>query len=108
MWDTSTLWFDVAVVTALFAVGSILFGHFEEHKPKWRRVLKLVLVLAAVIGISASFGRAWAIGFLALPLAGAVVIHVWWLPRHGINGWTGEPKERYYELIGHRPRREDP
>jgi hypothetical protein len=31
-----------------------------------------------------------------------VVIHVWWLPKNGVNGWTGEPKERYYELIGYR------
>ena len=32
----------------------------------------------------------------------ALVIHVWWLPKHGINGWTGEPKEKYYDLIGHK------
>ncbi len=102
MWDTSTLWFDVAVVMALFAFGSILFGHFEEHKSKWRRSLKVILVLAIVIGLSAGLGRLWAFGFLALPLAGAVVIHAWWLPRHGINGWTGEPKDRYYELIGQK------
>jgi len=29
-----------------------------------------------------------------------VYIHVWWLPRKGINGWTGEPKEKYYALRG--------
>jgi len=29
-----------------------------------------------------------------------VFVHVWWLPRHGINGWTGEPKEKYYALRG--------
>jgi len=26
-------------------------------------------------------------------------LHLRWLPSHGINGWTGEPKEKYYELI---------
>ena len=26
MWRTDTLWFDVAVVMTIFAVGSILFG----------------------------------------------------------------------------------
>jgi hypothetical protein len=29
-----------------------------------------------------------------------LIIHVWWLPKKGINGWTGEPKEKYYELRG--------
>jgi hypothetical protein len=24
----------------------------------------------------------------------------WWLPKHGINGLTGEPKDKYYELRG--------
>ena len=32
MWDTNTLWFDVAIVMGVFALGSMLFGHFEEHK----------------------------------------------------------------------------
>ncbi len=102
MWDTKVLWLDAAVVLGIFAVGSILFGHFEEHRPKWRRVLKLVIVLGVVLGLSATVGRAWAYGVLALPLLGALVIHTWWLPKNGVNGWTGEPKERYYELIGHR------
>lgn len=31
---------------------------------------------------------------------GVLVIHAWWLPKHGINGWTGEPKDRYYALRG--------
>jgi len=29
-----------------------------------------------------------------------LVIHLWWLPKHGINGWTGEPREKYYALRG--------
>ena len=41
MWDTNTLWFDVAIVMGVSALGSILFGHFEGHKPKWRRILKV-------------------------------------------------------------------
>ena len=28
------------------------------------------------------------------------MIHGWWLPRQGINGFTGEPKEKYYALRG--------
>jgi quinol-cytochrome oxidoreductase complex cytochrome b subunit len=94
------VWVEIAVVTSLFAVGSILFGHFEEGTPKWRRVFKLVLTIGIVVGISATIGRAWGFAFLVLPLTAALVIHVWWLPKHGINGWTGEPKDKYYELRG--------
>ena len=104
MWETETLWFDITVVLGLFAVGNILFGHFEEHRPKWRRLLKVLIVLSIVLTLSATVGRVWAFGVLAIPLLGAVVIHVWWLPKHGVNGWTGEPKERYYELIGAKKR----
>ena len=53
MWSTDTYWFDIAVVTAIFAVGSVLFGHFEEHKPKWKRLLKVVAVVGLVVGLSA-------------------------------------------------------
>ena len=90
------LWFDAAMVLGLFSVESILFGHFEEHKPKWRRLLKVV-----VVRLPATVGRASAYGVLSLPLVAALVVHLWWLRKHGVNGWTGEPKARYYELIGH-------
>lgn len=107
MFSTSTLWFDAAIVLGLFAVGSILFGHFEEHKPKWRRVLKLVVVLGIVLTVSATAGRAWAFGLLAIPVLGAAYVHLRWLPAHGVNGWTGEPKERYLELVTKRRRAAD-
>ncbi len=72
MWNTYVLWFDATVVLALFAMGSILFGHFEEHRPKWRRLLKVVIVLTVVLWLSATVGRAWAYSVLALPLLGAL------------------------------------
>jgi quinol-cytochrome oxidoreductase complex cytochrome b subunit len=102
MWRADTLWLEVAVVMSIFAVGNILFGHFEEHKPKWRRLLKVALLLGLMLAISATLGRAWTFGLLSLLLAGAAVVHLWWLPKHGVNGWTGEPKEKYYELIRHK------
>ena len=102
MWRADSLWFEVAVVMSVFAVGNVLFGHFEEHKPKWRRLLKIALYLGVVLALSMSLGRAWAFGFLLLHLPIAVAVHLWWLPKHGVNGWTGEPKARYYELIGHK------
>lgn len=99
MWQTDSLWFELAIVMAIFAFGSILFGHFEEHKPKWQRVLKVILTTAVFVVLSAAFGRVIAFIFLALPLLGAAVVHLWWLPKNGVNGWTAEPREKYYELI---------
>ncbi len=102
MWRTDTLWFDIAVVMTMIAVGSILFGHFEEHKPKWRRLLKVLIVLGVVLTLSSTVGRVWGFGVLAVPLLGTAYVHLRWLPKRGINGWTGEPKTKYYELIGHK------
>lgn len=102
MWQANSLWFEVAIVMTITGVGSILFGHFEEHKPKWRRLLKITIILAAVLAISATIGRIWAFGLLAVLLLLVLFLHAWWLPKHGVNGWTGEPREKYYELIGHK------
>jgi hypothetical protein len=32
------MWFELAVVATMFAIGNIVFGHFEEGTPKWRRM----------------------------------------------------------------------
>ena len=95
------MWFEVAVVMTIFAFGNIFFGHFEEGTPKWLRALKVFVFLGLTLAISAAFGRAWAMGFLAIAaVIPLVVVHMWWLPKHGINGWTGEPKDKYYQLRG--------
>ena len=94
------MWMEVAVVATIFAVGNIVFGHWAVETPVWRRLLKFVVILGVTLGISASIGRPWAFGFLGLLGVGVIIIHGWWLPRHGINGWTGEPKEKYYALRG--------
>ena len=104
MWSTDTYWFDLAVIASLIALGSILFGRFEEHKPRWRRVLRVVLGAALIMGVTAGAGRAWGLAVVGVVLAAVAVIHGWWLPRHGVNGWTAEPRERYEALLGiHRP-----
>jgi hypothetical protein len=99
MWSTETLWFDLAIVFGIFAFGGVLFGHFEEHKPKALRVLKVALVALVTVALSMS-GLRWvaftAIGLLALA---AAYVHLYWLPSHGINGWTGEPRDKYYDLL---------
>jgi len=105
MWSTDTPWFDIAVVMSIFAVGNILFGHFEEHKPKIRRVLKVLLVVG-ITAVLSSTGLRWiAYGLLGVLGMAALYVHGWWFPSHGINGWTGEPKAKYYELLGVTPHR---
>lgn len=101
-------WFELAIIFGITAVGSIYFGHFEECTPKGRRLLKLILIAAVSVGVSATAGRAWFLALVGAMLAAVVVIHAWWLPRRGINGWTGEPRARYYALRGWTPREPRP
>ena len=99
MWSTDTRWFDVAVVMSIFAFGSILFGLFEQHKPRLRRVLKVVIVLGITLLVAETAGRIAAYALLSIPLIAAAYVHLVWLPKRGINGWTGEPREKYLELV---------
>ncbi|TBR19986.1 MAG: hypothetical protein EPO57_01595 [Chitinophagaceae bacterium] len=94
------MWYEVAITSLIFAVGNILFGHFEEQTPKWRKLLKLVFFISISILISYFFGRKGFHIFLGISMIFPLVIHLWWLPKKGINGWTGEPKDKYYELRG--------
>ena len=96
-------WLEVAIIATIFAIGNILFGHFEAETPKWRRVLKVILMLALTRIVTTQLGRPWSFVFIAVPVVFAVIVHGWWLPRKGINGWTGEPKARYYEFRGWAP-----
>ncbi len=41
------MWMAVTITAIIFTIGSILFGHFNEATPKWKRVTEVVLVLAA-------------------------------------------------------------
>ena len=104
MWTIDTRWFDVAVVMSIFAIGSILFGRFEQHKSRGRRVLKVLLVVGVTLLVAETAGRAYAYGLLAIPAIGAAYVHLVWLPKHGINGWTGEPHDKYLALVTKRSR----
>jgi hypothetical protein len=105
MWRTDSLWFETAIVLGIFAVGNILFGHFQQHNPPVRRLGKVGLVLGITLALSATAGRFWGLGWLLLPLSAAAYVHLRWLPMHGINGWTGEPRQQYLALIAGRRRR---
>lgn len=94
------MWFEIAIIATIAAVGNILFGHFEEGTPKWRRLTKIFLLMGLGSFVSSTFGRFWFYVMLGIIGLAVSIIHLWWLPRQGINGWTGEPKEKYHELRG--------
>ena len=100
MWRTDTYWFDVALVTTLLMLGHLSFGRFVEHQPRWRRMIKSVAGVAIFVGTSAWLGRGAMFALLGLVVVGVLIVHAWWLPRNGVNGWTAEPRDRYDALIG--------
>ena len=96
MWKTESLWFEIAVVSIIYALGNIVMGHFEERTPKIRRVGKYLLTLLLVCGISVFFGRTVSMTLLSSFIIPLLYIHAYYLPKKkGINGWTGEPKTWY-------------
>lgn len=99
MWTTESLWFEIAVVSIVYALGNILMGHFEERTPKIRRVGKYIATLLMVCGISVVFGRTASMAVLAAFIVPVMYVHAYYLPKKkGIHGWTGEPKKKYYEF----------
>jgi len=100
MWNTHTLWFEISIVTFLLLLGHIFLGQFEERSPKWRKLLKYLVTAAIIISISIFFGRTIAFIILGLTLIPVFYVHAVLLPKKGINGWTGEPKSKYYDFRG--------
>lgn len=76
MWTIDTPWLDGAVVMSLCAFGGILFGRFEEHKPRGRRLAKVVVVVVVTLVLRQIAGRALAYAVLSVPLAGAAWVHL--------------------------------
>jgi hypothetical protein len=94
---------DIAMVVLLLLAGNLAFRHFEPHMPLWRRLIKALLILLAAGIISHYFGRKGVLIALGLAMLPVIFVHAIWLPRHGVNGWTGEPREKYYALRGWPP-----
>ena len=99
MWTTESLWFEVAIVSIIFAIGNMVFGHFEERTNKARRVGKYIMVVALICLLSVYLGRTTAMVVLGLSVLPIIYIHAYYLPyKKGIHGLTGEPKSRYYDF----------
>jgi hypothetical protein len=100
MWNVNSLWVEVAIVSFVLMLGQIFLGHFEEQTPKLRKFAKAIAANVLVVLLSFYFGRTVAFTFFGLLFIPVIYIHGIWLPKKGINGWTGEPKSKYYELRG--------
>ncbi len=87
------------VLTIASLAYFVVFNNFEKHLPIARRVIKLFVVVSilAVIGILFSRYAFW--GTIALMTIGQVYLHGWYFPKHGINGLTAEPHDKYLEVI---------
>jgi hypothetical protein len=94
---------DLAVVAVFLTIGNVVFRRFEPMMPLWRRLMKTAVALAVTALISYLFGRVGVIVAFGVAVAALIYVHGIWLPRHGVNGWTAEPREKYYALRGWPP-----
>ena len=87
------------VLTIASLAYFVIFNNFEKHLPIARRVIKLLVVVSilAILGILFSRYAFW--GMIALMTIGQVYLHGWYFPKHGINGLTAEPHDKYLEVI---------
>jgi hypothetical protein len=97
------MWLDVSAMALFLIIGNVVFHHFDPMMSLWKRVLKILAILALTALVSYLFGRTGVIVMFAAAFLPVVYIHAIWLPKHGINGWTGEPREKYYALRGWMP-----
>jgi amino acid transporter len=77
----------------------LLFNNFEKHQPLPRRITKLFLLVGILGLIGVLFSRYVFWGLIVLMTIGQVILHGWYFPKHGVNGLTAEPDERYLALI---------
>jgi len=96
---TDSRWLDVAALTTVLVVLTVVFDRFERHKPAWRRVGKIVVLMALVLVAIQALGRTWGYAVFGLLLLAGTALHFTVLLRLGINGWTGEPREKFEALL---------
>ena len=90
---------EVLVLVAGWALGNIVFNAYERHVPPIRRLAKLGFLIGLVCLLHIIGGRLLVVAALAVGLAGMVVLHGWWFPKHGIHWRTAEPYDDYLKLI---------
>jgi len=87
------------VLTIASLAYFVVFNNFEKHLPIKRRGIKLFVVVVILAAIGMLFSRYAFWGVIALMTIGQVYLHGWYFPKHGINGLTAEPHDKYLEVI---------
>jgi hypothetical protein len=77
----------------------VFFNKFEKHVPMQRRITKLFIVVGVLSVIGILFGRVAFWGMIGLMTIGQVYVHGVCFPKHGVNGLTAEPYDKYLEVI---------
>ena len=93
---------DYIIVPLGWLIGNIVFNNFEKHQSFYRRIFKFVLIVIIIYGIGLFFGRIPLYAVMGLLVFGIVLLHGWWFPKNGVNGFTAEPYDRYLRLIKKR------
>jgi hypothetical protein len=99
MWALDSRWFDVAAFTTVCVVLTVVFGRFERHKPAWRRLGKIVALVAIALVLIEGLGRTWAYAIFGLLLLAGAALHFVVLSKLGINGFTGKPRHKFEALL---------
>ncbi len=95
--------FAIAVTSSVLLFWGIVLAKFEVHRPRWRRLMRVAIAVAAAVSIDHFAGRLWFWTFIAAAHLPAAYIHLYWLPKKGVNGLTAEPYDLYLEVIGQVP-----
>jgi hypothetical protein len=91
---------EILIVLAIASMAYfLLFNNFEKHVPMQRRITKLFIVVGTLAIIGILFSRIAFWGFITLMTIGQVYLHGVYFPKHGINGLTAEPYDKYLETI---------
>ena len=94
---------SLAEILIVFTIASmayfLAFNNFEKHLPIQRRVTKLFVVVGVLAIIGILLGRFAFWGLITLMTIGQIYLHGWYFPKHGINGLTAEPYDKYLETI---------
>jgi len=91
---------EILIVLIVASIAYFLaFNNFEKHLPTARRVTKLFIVVSILAFIGILFGRYVFWGVITLMTMGQIYLHGWYFPKHGINGFTAEPHDKYLATI---------
>lgn len=92
--------FALVIAATLMALGSIIFGSFEEGTPLPLRLAKVGGLLGLTALMAHVAGPGWAIATVIAIVASGLAVHAWWTRKHGISFFRPHPRERYRALRG--------